>query len=804
VAALSRDALWIQDAWPLRRIPLSQVARLEACRGGKVLLLTLASQPDGEKLRLAFPGAAEGRRWLTELEARRAPMAPDAEPALRDIPEGVLLLEQMPDVPHEDLGEVVCTARTARFADRGLQLGAGMRGADAAFGVFRGKCNDAGSGNRHANGRAVRLADPAARGELRQRSYSEQVAALVRRMLLLLVVQAALLALPGLFCAGATRFHEATGQTPLQALPDAGIGLALLYTWPLLLLLLLRILRWPTLLRTTGAALVAVTAGRGLMVRAGHLLAAQAVGAGLDAGSFWFLVDPVDWAFLLIGVRLGIRAWRLADDARFLLPPEAPAVSRARTATARALLGLTALYALGIAGLAGFYRYQADTHLMQPGVDPKREQEALVALNQGLAQARNGELEAAERSLQRALKLWEELTAGPSAPAIYRINLATTLFDLGCIHGQKGRLEEEAKYYRRALDVGACLVHDPRADDEYRRIMADAQRVCDAVRSQKQEEALEAQERTACRKFEEAGIKDQRGEPEAERLYEEAIAAWEEILPQATVPDYRTSAVVRLAGAYLTLAELQQRLGKPRVAEAALRRSIEYGEKAVREAPDRPLATHTLQAARQELVHLREQAWSDRIDQLLAAGRVADALEHCLSGVEEMEEHLRSGQDRDLATRRLAFRLDHSAWLLAQAPEGHGRNTRKAVAHARRAVDLAPHSADFRFTLATVQHWNGDWRESLASLELIKTEDNRWDARHWFLISMNRSRLNQKGEAQDAFRKGNQWIAETERKAATDLRTRLELERLRPTFESLRGRAEELIQGKDPASRGIG
>jgi tetratricopeptide (TPR) repeat protein len=739
------------------------------------------------------------------MQTRRQQSPSDGESELRYIPEGVTLLDHMPDAPHEDLGRVGFTSRTAPLADRGLQLWAGIRGADAVVGVYRSKCDDAGAGNRHADGRAVRVADAAARNELRRRSYAEQVGALVRRMVLLLVIQAAVYSIIGLFCAGATRFQEATGETPQEALPAQGIGLALVYSWPLVLLILVRILRGPTLLKTTALAIIAVTAGRGLMLRAAHVLAAWAVGNGLGAGSLWLLFDPVDWAFIIIGVRMGLRAWRLADDARLLLPRESLAALRPHLAWGRVWLGLTGVYVLGVLGVTGFYRYRADTHLLQPGVDPKREHQALLALNQGVNYVEKGDLEAGERSLQSALRLWEELTKGHSAPAVYRINLATTLFDLGWLREKQDRFVEAEKYYVRALAAGEHLVDDPQASGEFRRIMNEARRGCELVRSQQKGEALDEQDRTACRKFEEGEIKEQQGDDEAaERCYEQAIAAWEEILPQATAPDYRKSAVVRLASAYLTLADLHERQGKTREAEKALRQSIAHGEKAVNQAPDRALAKHNLQAARQDLVNLRERSHTEKIDQLLAADHVAEALDLCRKGVEEMEEQRRSGQDRDLATRRLATRLDRLGWLLAHAPEGRGGDSKKAVAHARRAVDLTPDAADFRYTLAAAQYRNGDWRDSLNSLELMKAGDNRVDARHWYLISLNRSKLNQKVEAQEAFRKGNEWAGETERKAATDLRLRFQLDSIRPALERLRREAEELIQGKDPASRGVG
>src|SRR5262249_11263564 len=140
-----------------------------------------------------------------------------------------------------------------------------------------------------------------------------------------------------------------------------------------------------------------------------------------------------DWAFIIIGLVLCVRTWRLASDARQILPPESQTVSTTRRAFVRVLFGLTAVYALGFLAFACYSRYQMSEHLLQPGVDPKREHEALVALNEGVAQFNRGDLAAAERSWQNSLRIWEELTAGRAAPSVYRINLATTLNNLGLV-----------------------------------------------------------------------------------------------------------------------------------------------------------------------------------------------------------------------------------------------------------------------------------------------------------------------------------------------------------------------------------
>jgi tetratricopeptide (TPR) repeat protein len=696
------------------------------------------------------------------------------------------------------------TGRDARAVDRGLQLRAGMRGADAVIAVECRKCPELGWGARQLTGRAVRVAEAADRGRLRQCWYAEEVGALVRRMLLLLVIQAGLLLVIGVFSGVVPAINGANGETPLEALKSSAPWLGLLYAWPLVLVALLWLLRWPQLLRPAGLAVLTVTAGRGLAVYGAHLLAVGVAGVAAADAKLWMLADPVDWAIIIAGVLLWRRAGRLALDAPQILPPELQAVAPARRTWARGLLGLTAVYALAFLGFAGASRYQTSAHLLQAGVDPRREQQALLALNEGADLATRGDLAGADRALQRALPLWEGLAAGPSAPAVYRRNLAITLNDLGFVRRGQGRAEEAEKYYARAVTLADGLAGDPQADDEFKQTMDGARQALAGLRGGNLEKTLQEKEATAVRKFEEAQVKAEKGAAEAEGLYQEAIALWEEVLPQATAPDYQRLTVTRLAIAHLAVAELRLQLGKSREAEEALRRSINYGEKAVALAPDRALPKHNLEVARQMLDRQHELALQEEIDKLCTAERFADAVDAFARGVAEQEEQVRSGKDREAAARRLAYRLDRFAWFLAHCPDGRVRDPRAAVRHARRATTLQGDVGNYWYTLAMAQYRNGDWRDSLESLERVKALEGGFDATAWLLVAMNRQQLKQRAEAREALRKAVEWIDERRRQAEDNPVLRFQFEMARPTIEGLRREAEKLIEGKDPANRGVG
>jgi hypothetical protein len=110
---------------------------------------------------------------------------------------------------------------------------------------------------------------------------------------------------------------------------------------------------------------------------------------------------------------------------------------------------------------------------------------------------------------------------------------------------------------------------------------------------------------------------------------------------------------------------------------------------------------------------------------------------------------------------------------------------------------------DYWYTLALAQYRNGDWRNSLASLEQVKALDAGFDATGWLLVAMNRHQLNQRAEARTALGKAVEWIKEQRRLAKGDALLRFEYERMRPALEALRQEAETLINGKDPANQGV-
>jgi hypothetical protein len=311
MAALTPEALWIQDTWQLRAVPLQNLG-VERRQYGKELALTVGLAPSAEKLTLIFASPAEGEQWAGQVQIRQLLCLPEMRADDDRRPEGVALVRRAPDVPHQVLGRVEFTAPTRWAADRGLQLRAGMRGADAVIGLERRLSPELGWGARQASGLAIRVEDAESRDRLRRKWYAEEVGALVNLVLLLLLGHAGFLTLMVLLAAG-SGWPPPAGWTLSQAL---GLGLGVLYAWPLVLLALLRVLRWPQLLRSAGLAVMVTTAGLGATLWLAQWLAMRTAGASFARASPWFPADAVTGAFAIAGVVLGRRAWRLAVDAR--------------------------------------------------------------------------------------------------------------------------------------------------------------------------------------------------------------------------------------------------------------------------------------------------------------------------------------------------------------------------------------------------------------------------------------------------------------------------------------------------------
>jgi tetratricopeptide (TPR) repeat protein len=524
MVALTREAIWIQDAWPIRCVALNGLS-VEKGSSAKELVLTPGLKGSAKKLMLVFSDAATGERWLRAVR-RQQELEPGAPERICYRPAGVSFVRRAGDLPRVVMGRLEFTSQNRWAAQRGLQLRAGLRGADALIDVVHHKCPDMGWGAWQVTGTLVRLEDADVRKRMRLRFYGEQVRTLVQHMLALLTIEGVFLFLLAVFWTGPGSMRVPTGEKLPEALASGAVGLATVLVWPLFMITLLGILRWPGLLPATGLAVLASTTGWVIVVLAAHFTAVANTG-GAGGTGISVLLDPFNWAFAIFGVRLWTRARYLARDARLILPEEMQATGPARVYWARSLFGASAVYGLALLGFAAFSRYQDSAYLLQPGIDVRREQEALLALNEGLGQFDRGDLAAAELSWLKSLKLLEQMTNAPSAPAAYQADLAQTLYNLGVVCDRQNRPEEAKKYYQRVVALAPLLQGDRKGiTPEIRQTLANARRM-----------VLAQQELEASQAFNEGMDQAARGDQaSAEQSWTRSLNLYEELAKAAAVP----------------------------------------------------------------------------------------------------------------------------------------------------------------------------------------------------------------------------------------------------------------------------
>jgi serine/threonine protein kinase len=99
------------------------------------------------------------------------------------------------------------------------------------------------------------------------------------------------------------------------------------------------------------------------------------------------------------------------------------------------------------------------------------------------------------------------------------------------------------------------------------------------------------------------------------------------------------------------------------------------------------------------------------------------------------------------------------AWMLATWPDVNFRDPPRAVALARKAVELAPEKADFLNTLGVSEYRVGNWKEAIARLE--KSEElapGKSFAFNAFFLSMAHWQLGDKEQARKEYEQAVKWM----------------------------------------------
>jgi tetratricopeptide (TPR) repeat protein len=129
------------------------------------------------------------------------------------------------------------------------------------------------------------------------------------------------------------------------------------------------------------------------------------------------------------------------------------------------------------------------------------------------------------------------------------------------------------------------------------------------------------------------------------------------------------------------------------------------------------------------------------------------------------------------------------AWLLATCPEPKLRDPRRAVALAKKAVQLAPKVGDYWGTLGTAQYRAGDWKAAVAALERSRALKLGGDAYAWLFLAMSHSKLGERAEARKCYEQAIEWL---EKNAAMLAKNKVQAKELR----RFRSEAEEVLELK--------
>jgi serine/threonine protein kinase/tetratricopeptide (TPR) repeat protein len=126
--------------------------------------------------------------------------------------------------------------------------------------------------------------------------------------------------------------------------------------------------------------------------------------------------------------------------------------------------------------------------------------------------------------------------------------------------------------------------------------------------------------------------------------------------------------------------------------------------------------------------------------------------------------------DLAIAEYREAIRLDKDyapahnnlAWLLATSQDVKFRDPRLAVAHAKKAIELAPSEGTFWLvfwnTLGVSQYRNGDWKEAIEALMKSVQICKGGDSNDFFFLAMAHWQLNEKDKARAWYDRAVAWM----------------------------------------------
>jgi tetratricopeptide (TPR) repeat protein len=101
---------------------------------------------------------------------------------------------------------------------------------------------------------------------------------------------------------------------------------------------------------------------------------------------------------------------------------------------------------------------------------------------------------------------------------------------------------------------------------------------------------------------------------------------------------------------------------------------------------------------------------------------------------------------------------NYLAWLLTNYPSLKLGDPGQAVAHAQKAVELAPGSGSYWNTLGVAQYRNGDWKAAIEALMKSVQLDKRHDSFNFFFLAMAHWQLGEKDKARAWYDQAVTWM----------------------------------------------
>lgn len=105
------------------------------------------------------------------------------------------------------------------------------------------------------------------------------------------------------------------------------------------------------------------------------------------------------------------------------------------------------------------------------------------------------------------------------------------------------------------------------------------------------------------------------------------------------------------------------------------------------------------------------------------------------------------------------------AWLLATGPDARGRDPKRAVELAKKAVELDPSRATFHNTLGVAQYRAGQWEAAIASLKEsleLQGDNHKGNSFDFFFLAMAHWQLGNQAEARQWYVKGVESMKESQ------------------------------------------